>query len=336
MITTPVPPFQIQSLLGQADPVVTWVDRNRNIWPISGGMAPIPPMDGVAMSSIEGLMASLKLLTQQGALQDGDTFMGKVYDPAEITVDLEVFASTPNIYRTIVRQLMSGFDPQYPGELHWWSPEIGDWWVPARLSKGVDSTWKTSPAVVGHSTIAVPLHVDQSFWQTFDCSCTVSGSGGFVTLTNRGDQDVWARHLVYGPGVVTFHDPGGNVTIGPLNSGQIVLLTSKPGYRGVLDLTPNQPTPTQLSYWQAWLQNIISLATNGNVPPLLESFESFFGITPPQGNLYSLLSGRFTTSVPAQVEGSAPVTWSMPITITGGSAQTQVISAITPYRKWPE
>lgn len=332
-----VTPFAVNSFLNQSDPIITWVDRNDNIWPLSGGLAPIPPLEGVNMSSIEGLMAALKNLTQQGALQDGDTWMGAVYDPAEITVDLEVFANSPSSYRTIVRQLMAGFDPKYPGKLNWYSPELGDWWLSARLSKAVDATWKTSPALVGHSTLAVPLHVDQAFWQSYDSvSAPVGQAGGFVTLTNLGDQDVWPRYLVYGPGTFTFNDPGGAVTFGPINAGQVVLLSTKPGYRGVLDLTPNQPTQNQLSYWQSWLENIIDLATNNNVPPLLQSFESWFGITPPQGNLYSLLSGRFSTFVPAQVEGAPPTTWSIPVSVTGGSVTTQVIGALTPLRKWPE
>lgn len=330
-----VTPFAIQSLLGGADPIITWIDRNDEIWPLSGGLAPIPPLEGVSMSSIEGLMASIKILTQQGAMQDGDTFMGAVYDPAEITIDMEIFAESPASYRDITRRLMAGLDPKYPGKLNWFTPELGDWWLPARLGKEVAATWKTSPATVGHSTIAVPFHIDQAFFQSYDSvSAPVGQSGGFVTLTNLGDQDVWPRYLVYGPGTFTFADPGGSVTFGPIEAGQIVLLTTKPGVRGVLDLTPNQPTTAQMSYWQTWLENIIDLATNNNVPPLLQTFESWFGIVPPQGNLYSLLNGRFSTSVPAQ--STTPTTWSIPVTVTGGTAQTQVIGALTPYRKWPE
>lgn len=327
--------FGINSLLGGADPIITWIDRNGDIWPLSGGLAPIPPLEGVNMSSIEGLMASIKMLTQQGALQDGDTWMGAVYDPAEITVDLEVFANSPSSYRDITRRLISGLDPKYPGKLNWFTPEMGDWWLPARLGKQIDATWKTSPALVGHSTMAVPLHIDQAFFQSYDSvSAPVGQSGGFASMTNLGDQDEWARYLVYGPGTVTFHDPGGPVTFGPIESGQIVLVTTKPGVRGVLDLTPNRPTTAQMSYWQTWLESIIDLATNNNVPPLLQTFESWFGIVPPQGNLYSLLNGRFSTSVPATP--TKPTTWSMPISVTGGTAQTQVIGALTPHRKWPE
>jgi hypothetical protein len=157
-----------------------------------------------------------------------------------------------------------------------------------------------------------------------------------LTLTNIGDVEAWPRYLCYGPGTFNFTAPNGNVvSFGPLEEGQIVLLTTQPQYRSVVDLTPNQPSTQQLNKWETLMLNLISFATNNNTPPLLQRFESFFGILPPQGALYTLLNGRFTYSIPGSAYGVAPNTATIGVNITGGDASSGVVGAVTPRRRWP-
>lgn len=161
---------------------------------------------------------------------------------------------------------------------------------------------------------------------------------GYVSLTNMGDIEAWPRYLCYGPGTFTFgNGPNSttNVTLGPLEDGQIVLVTTEPRYKSVIDLTPNQPTPASLNKFKTLLAELISFATNNNVPPLIQKFESFFGIVPPQGNLYPLLNGRFTNPIPRAYYGKPLVTNYIPVSITNGSPNSKIVAAITPRRRWP-
>lgn len=166
---------------------------------------------------------------------------------------------------------------------------------------------------------------------------TVTQSG-FLKLINRGDQDAWPRYLCYGPGTFTFSDgpspAASKVVFGPLLEDQIVLVTTLPRLRGVIDLSPSQPTQT-LDQFQSIMEGLINFATNNNVPPLLQQFESLFGILPPQGVLYSLLQGRFTTPIPAKVEVLPPTLSQIAVSVVGGNAATQVVGAVTPLRRWP-
>jgi hypothetical protein len=162
---------------------------------------------------------------------------------------------------------------------------------------------------------------------------------GFLPLTNIGDQDGWPRYLCYGPGTFAFGDGPSSqnmITFGPLLENQIVLVTTLPRLRSVVDLSVNQPPQQNLNIFQALLDDLISFATINNVPPLLQQFESFFGILPPQGVLYSLLNGRFTTPIPPKVEGVPATTAHIPVSITGGNANSKVVAALTPLRRWPE
>jgi hypothetical protein len=168
----------------------------------------------------------------------------------------------------------------------------------------------------------------------------------FLALTNIGDQDGWARYLCYGPGTFLIQDgPGSNnmISFGPLLDGQVALLTTLPRLQSVTDLSPPATSPQQQSLLntleadvQSFIKQLITFATNNNVPPLLQEFESFFGILPPQGSFYSLLSGRFTNPIPPMLEQVGPVTSYMTVQIQGGTNHSKVIAALTPLRKWPE
>lgn len=164
-------------------------------------------------------------------------------------------------------------------------------------------------------------------------------SSGHITLTNTGDQPGWPRYLCYGPGTFVIGD-GGNasnsVTFGPLLDGQIALLSTLPRLPAVTDLSPAQSTAGNNAQTNNLITTLINFVTNNNVPPLLAEFESLFGITPPQGPLYSLLSGRFTTPLPPMSESVGPVPSSIPVSIQGGSATSKIVAAVTPMRRWPE
>jgi len=159
---------------------------------------------------------------------------------------------------------------------------------------------------------------------------------GHVYLTNFGDQKGYHRFLAYGPGTFRLGNVGTNnyIEFGPLLDGQIALLPTHPRLRGVVDLTPDQPEQ-ELTIFQDFVKRLINLAVSNNTPPLLEWFESLLGIRPPQGELYHLLKGRFTGHIPPKPAGDAPTTVKIPVEIVDGNADSKIIAALTPLRRWP-
>ncbi|WP_040635401.1 DUF7257 domain-containing protein [Mycolicibacterium phlei] len=161
---------------------------------------------------------------------------------------------------------------------------------------------------------------------------------GSFKITNFGDQTAYPDLLVYGPGTFKFSDgPGREPTIefGPLVEGQIALIKTKPGQRAVYDLTTD-PVEQDLPGFQGFIKSLINLVFNNNVPPFMNWFQSLFGISPPQGNLYALLKGRWSRGVPPRSPGKPPETAEYAVEVTGGNADTKVIAALTPLRRWPE
>lgn len=167
---------------------------------------------------------------------------------------------------------------------------------------------------------------------------TTVAQTGFVDFVNVGDQDMWPRYTCFGPGTFFFgNGPGSTdyVKFGPLLPNQVMQVRTEPAKRGVVDLTAIPPTPQELTIWQRALQDFISFATGNNTPPLLAEIESMFGIRPPQGNPYSLLSGRFSVPIPPKPAAGPATTYHISVGIDDGNADSQIIAAGTPLRRWP-
>lgn len=161
---------------------------------------------------------------------------------------------------------------------------------------------------------------------------------GTLTRVNMGDQPMWDRYTLFGPG--TFHisaGPGSTdmVKYGPLERGQTVQLRADPRKRTVVDLTTVAPSPQELKWWQQALRDFVSFASGNNASPLVQEILSVFGIQPPQGNMYSLLEGRFAQPVPPKPAVGSPQSYSVAVEVVNGDADTRIIAAGTPLRRWP-
>lgn len=166
---------------------------------------------------------------------------------------------------------------------------------------------------------------------------------GFLKLRNIGDQDMPVRYTCYGPGTFKFAvSPGSSemVEFGPLLPNQVVFIDTSRQHPKIKDLTSVAPTPQELNFFQQALKDFISWANANNVPPLLQQIESVFGIVPPQGNLLSLLKGRWNkdSAIPAKSPGtpdSQVKPFFLKVSIDGGNADSKILVAGTPRRRYP-
>lgn len=299
--TSPPTTWALESLLSGDDSIVTWHDTNAVTWPISGGMAPMPPAAGVELVDIKGLHAPFKHVDQQGAHEDGVTWLDTTYDALELDMTVSIFGRNAAARRRVYRAWLAGWEPRKVGRLMWFTADMGHWWLDLRLFQEPREVIKAGDAA--SITMAWASRADFPFWQSFDSISTKLVASNSVTLAdpagiaapgflqcfNRGDQDGWPVHLLQGPGIFTLGDNGGprRITL-PLNIGEIARVTTLPRKRTVVELNTG-------------------------------------------ANIYSRLVGRFSTAVPA----GAVVR--IPVTVTGATAGvTSAITSLTPWRRWPE
>lgn len=173
-------------------------------------------------------------------------------------------------------------------------------------------------------------------------NATVSQSG-FLRRKNIGDQPMPDKYTCFGPGTFKFAvSPGSSemVEFGPLLPNQVVHIDTSRQSPKVKDLTSVPPTPQELNVWQQALKDFIDWANANNVPPLLQQIESAFGIVPPQGNLHSLLKGRWNkdSAIPAKSPGtpdSLVPDYFVKVSIEGGNADSKILVSGTPQRRNP-
>lgn len=167
---------------------------------------------------------------------------------------------------------------------------------------------------------------------------TTVTQSGFVKLINPGDQPMFPRYTCFGPGTFRIaNGPGSGdyIQFGPLLPNQVMQIRSDSELRSVVDMTSVAPTPQELNIFQQALKDFISFATAGNVPPLLQQIESIFGIIPPQGHPYSLLSGRLSNPIPAKPVGKPAQEQYISVSIDDGNADSMILAAGTPLRRYP-
>jgi hypothetical protein len=354
LITYPaglIPPHGAYSIVKGDQPMMGYRSPDDAIcFHLMGGMAPFPAVhdNGIVVNALKGLIPPWQTQDQQGAVQDGVTFNGAVYDPIVVDIGVTAFGRTPALARKVIRHWIEAWDVKRQGEL-FTITEAGYWFAPVRWFK--TPTDQILGAQRRKQGFLWTARADDGFYRSFDSVCqfpppgsTLSGGAGsgFNTVTNPGDQPGWVNHVAYGPftEIQIANGPGSTsmIKFGPLLANQIALLRTEPRRRGVYDLTPADASvpQQQLTAWQTFLKQLVSFALNNNIPPLLRQFESLFGILPPQGEFYTLLQGRFSKSVPPKPIGGAPVESNIAVKITGGNAQTKLVTYLTPLRRWPQ
>lgn len=333
-----------QLMLEHIDPLITYSTLNRSrIFHLSGALVPWPRyQDGLTLLEMTPPTPGFKHLDSQGAREDGTTWNDTVYDPMEITAILSAAGTTPEGTSRVVSDWVSSNNPKVPGRLEWVTFESGLWWCNPRLQKVWTDRITRSPRRMKKQILTHVWRVDHAFWYGIDSTATFqpggTGGSGHLLLTNIGEMDGWPTMLAYGPGMFEFGNGPSNaetIKFGPLLDGQVVLITTLPRLRSVVDLTPNLP-PQELSGLQELIDMLIKLVTFNQVPPLLTWFESLFGIRPPQGVLYSLLEGRFSRPIPGVEQPSDAKTAPIVVKISGGNSSSKVIASVTPRRRWPE
>ena len=115
----------------------------------------------------KGLIASWNIIDQQGANEDGVTFIDAANEALEIDLPIRCMARDGVHLRQVVRRLWSAVDTKRTGLLSWWTPDLGYWFTPVRLFK---------PPAEGHSisgddteyVTTLRLRGDGGFWLGLD------------------------------------------------------------------------------------------------------------------------------------------------------------------------
>lgn len=174
-------------------------------------------------------------------------------------------------------------------------------------------------------------------WSAGDNSSATQS--GFLTRMNWGDQPMPDRYTCYGPGMFSIGDGPGStnmIQFGPLLPNQVMQIRTDPRDFGIADLTSTPSTPQELDLYSKALADLASFATANNAPMLFKQVASIFGVQPPQGNPWTLLNGRFSTKgISPKSPGRPAQPQHVACSITNGNADSAIVAAGTPLRRYP-
>lgn len=135
---------------------------------LSGGLA-IPDRyeapEAAHLVGLKGLIPPWKHIQQKGATQDGVTHIDALYDPIEVTADLQCWGRDARHTRTVYRDLIASIDAKQQSLLHFWTHEEGHWWAPIRWFQGAPPE---PVAITTHQNVSLRLQADDGFWRTHD------------------------------------------------------------------------------------------------------------------------------------------------------------------------
>jgi hypothetical protein len=313
---------------------------------IAGALKPWPGIqDGVLLAGgLKGMTPTFKHLDLKAARQPGVTWTGTTYDVLEIEMQLDVHARTAPGISQVVSEWVSMWRPEVLNTVEYWTLDRGYWYLPARRSGPWPDVLKHLPRLQKERQFTQKIRCDSGFWFGMPSTDVFapggSGGSGWLKLLNIGTEDAWPTLMLTGPGTFSWsnglaQNTATQITFGPLTAGQKVLITTNRRKRNVVDLT-NTTVASPNTPLRALVESIINFVTNNNVPPLLQWFESLFGVLPPQGPLYSLLDGQYTNPIPGVRQPGWATLSHIAVSISGGNADSQIVGRIDPQRQWPE
>lgn len=166
----PVSPHGVYHILKGERPMVSLMSPNEQIviW-LMGGHSMADPMNPESVlvdrsRPMTGLIAPWKTIDQQGATEDGVSFVDGLYEPMEVNLPVTVRGRDAAHTRRVVRHLFESIDLHKQSELGWMTHELGYWWAVIRWFKSPPDQMS---GIGTRQDLTLRLRADSGFWQSF-------------------------------------------------------------------------------------------------------------------------------------------------------------------------
>lgn len=149
-------------------PMVSLMSPNGQVifW-LMGGHAiadPYESPESVQILELTGLVPPWQSIEQQGATEDGSTFVDALYGPMDITAKVVACGRDAKHTRQVIRHLFEALDIKETSELGWMTHEMGYWWAPVRWQMRPPDKFST---MATRQAITLQLRANSAFWQSY-------------------------------------------------------------------------------------------------------------------------------------------------------------------------
>ena len=173
-------------------PMVSLISPNAQVifW-LMGGQSIADPYGApecVQITELTGLIPPWQSIEQQGATEDGSTFVDALYGPMDITAKLVAIGRDAKHTRRVVRHLFEALDIKSQSEFGWMTHELGYWWAPVRWQMRPPDKFSGTPT---KQTWTLQLRANSAFWQSYPDIDTFEYRHEDMTDTFTENRSVW-------------------------------------------------------------------------------------------------------------------------------------------------
>lgn len=277
---------------------VVYIGLSGRVWHLSGLRM---GEEGVTLGTDPGglLFPPVDLLWNEGARQDGASYLDSVYPKRELDLVAQIGdAGDPRRYPYIFDAWMRDWSTKQRGHLGIWTNEFGWRWLRVRRGAAPTPLFGKDPRLTGVCDFSMLVIADDPFFTSFEAKGlwknTSGANWGSYRIRNAADQHAWPRFYMPGPGRYEVQDGEG----GPM----IPVPELKAGETLKIDTHPRRPTARVYS---------ASEGENGR-------------------NVWALLKGKFWRT-PYEPWSSTEINCS----VTGGNTASQVYCLAAPRFERP-
>lgn len=161
----------------------------------------------------EGLFdeAPFKTIWQQGATQEGATFLGSVADPIDLVLGFAIFGDEHGTleWSDVEARFFASFSPSKPARIEV-TTEVGKRTLQVVKLEKSKQVSAFDPRIAGYSRLQMTLRAPWPFWEgdtyTSTFVATAANSSGHVTVFNPTDRPLWLQWAATAPGKWTIPD----------------------------------------------------------------------------------------------------------------------------------
>ncbi|WP_293308894.1 hypothetical protein [Mycolicibacterium sp.] len=187
----PVTPHGCYHIRKGDDPMVSLMSPNGQvIFHLMGGLSIADPTrpECVQITELTGLIPPWESIEQQGATEDGSSFIDALYGPMDVTMKVTAIGRDAKHTRRVVRHLYEALDVKQTSDLSWMTHELGYWWAPVR--------WQMRPpdkysSIKTKQPVTLQLRANSAFWQSYPDIDTFAFKYEATTDTFDYDRTVW-------------------------------------------------------------------------------------------------------------------------------------------------
>ena len=154
---------------------------------------------------IKGLIAPWKFVDQQGANEDGATYLDSVNEPAIVEIPVRIVARDGQHLRDVVDKLFSSIDKARTSQLSWFTFERGFWWADVRWADKPPGGLNLGGQHRSLQTTLV-LRSDRGAWRTYDDVAEFRFA--YESLSDTFDTDYTAERAIGPDWAVFLSAPG--------------------------------------------------------------------------------------------------------------------------------